>query len=246
MPPKLKTMKNILFLLLFSIIIACSPKVTTKVNESETPLDFKEEVFVLGLHETPPPNGKLIGTVKIGDSGFSVNCKWDKVIEKAKLEARKTGGNVLKITEHKTPDLGSSCHRIKADIYKLSDSNDISKLTENVTETIDSTWDYALLNIYRPRNYTGSMVGYNLYLGDSLICRVKNNFKTQIKIKKTGLNTLWAKTESKEEVPIDIQLGKEYYIRCGIGMGVMVGRPQIELVDRKTGSVEYNQIKSKK
>ena len=90
------------------------------------------------------------------------------------------------------------------------------------------------------------MIGYDLYLGDSLLCRVKNNSKQEIRIYSKGANKLWAKTESKAEVPIDITMGREYYLRCGIRMGVMVGRPELQLVDSREGQVEYNTIKTKK
>ena len=89
------------------------------------------------------------------------------------------------------------------------------------------------------------MVGYDLHLGDSTICRVKNNFKTTLYIKKDGLNTLWAKTETKSEVPIDVKMGKTYYLRCGITMGAFVGRPKLELIDSRTGKAEFQSFKAK-
>jgi len=32
-----------------------------------------------------PQHSEVIGFVKIGDTGFSINCGWEVVIEKAKL-----------------------------------------------------------------------------------------------------------------------------------------------------------------
>lgn len=89
------------------------------------------------------------------------------------------------------------------------------------------------------------LVKFNLYLGDTVICKVRNNFKTTVHIKKDGLNTLWAKTESKSEVPIDIEFGKTYYLRCEVTMGALVGRPKLELVDNKTGKLEFESFKAK-
>ena len=74
---------------------------------------------------------------------------------------------------------------------------------------------------------------------------MKNNFKTTIHIKKDVLNSLWAKTEAKSEVPIDVKMGKTYYLRCGINVGVFVGHPKIELVDPKTGKSEFESFKAK-
>ena len=111
-------------------------------------LDYKEEVTVIGITEEPPATATEIGTIKIGDTGFSTNCGWDVVIEKAKTEARKAGGNVLKITEHIPPSMmGSSCDRITAKIFKVGNPQDLTNLKSKNTSVVDSTWDYAKLSL---------------------------------------------------------------------------------------------------
>jgi hypothetical protein len=67
-----------------------------------------------------------------------------------------------------------------------------------------------------------------------------------VKIDREGLITLWARTETKTELPIDIRFGNEYYIRCSISMGAFVGRPRLEQVDNKTGKLEIQSISDKK
>lgn len=104
--------------------------------------------------------------------------------------------------------------------------------------------DYAVLYVYRYGGY-GSAVSYDLYLGDSVICRVSNNFKKEIHLKKDGMNSLWAQTESKKEIPINMKYGHQYYLRCGIETGVFVGRPTFELVDYQTGKAEYDAFNAK-
>ena len=238
-------MKKILLGLTTILLAACSAKISTSLTKTLPPLDYKEEVTVIGISEDAPANATEIGIVKIGDTGFSTNCGWDVVVEKAKTEARKAGGNVLKITEHIPPSMmGSSCDRITAKILKVENPQDLTNLKSKNTSVVDSTWDYAKLYVYRPGG-AGALVGYDLYLGDSVIWRAKNNSKKEIKITKKGMNTLWAKTEAKAEVPINIEYGREYYLRCTMGMGIMVGRPQLQLVDRLEGKSEYNSAKSK-
>ncbi|GHT10226.1 hypothetical protein FACS189426_10090 [Bacteroidia bacterium] len=122
-------------------------------------------------------------------------------------------------------------------------SQNYSTETEFV-ESIPTDADYALLHIYRS-GLIGAAVGYDLYIGDALICHVKNKMKETVKIDQEGLNTLWAKTESKTELPINIQFGHEYYIKCSVKMGVVVGRPKLEIVDNKKGRSEYSAIKEK-
>lgn len=89
------------------------------MQKTYAPLDYREEVRVFEIEEKIPSDAEKLGTIKVGDSGFSIKCNYATVIDKAKMESRKVGGNVLKITKHKRPDLWSSCHRITADIYKV-------------------------------------------------------------------------------------------------------------------------------
>ena len=114
-------MKINVFLIIGSILIltSCSAKLTSSMQKTYAPLDYKEEVRVFGVGEEIPSNAEKLGTIKVGDSGFSVNCNYATVLDKAKTESRKVGGNALKITKHKKPDLWSSCHRITADVYKI-------------------------------------------------------------------------------------------------------------------------------
>ena len=106
--------------------------------------------------------------------------------------------------------------------------------------------DCALLHIYRKGSFAGAAIGYDLCLDDDKIFRVTNKSKTTIKITKEGMYTLSAKTETKTEVPINIQFGNEYYVRCGVKMGALVGRPKIEAVDNRTGKAEFEKISLKK
>ena len=114
-------MKINVFLIIGSILIltSCSAKLTSSMQKTYAPLDYKEEVRVFELGEGIPSNAEKLGTIKVGDSGFSVSCSYATVLDKAKTESRKVGGNILKITKHKRPDLWSSCHRITADVYKV-------------------------------------------------------------------------------------------------------------------------------
>ncbi|MCL2072973.1 MAG: DUF2846 domain-containing protein [Marinilabiliaceae bacterium] len=240
-------MKVNLYLIIGGILIltSCSAKLTSSIQKTYAPLDYKEEVRIFELGEEIPPNAEKLGTIKIGDSGFSTNCNYDVVIEKAMLASRKVGGNALKITEHYTPDILSSCHRIIADVLRIADIENFKAVDEIVDiDNVLFDADYAIINVYRAGGQ-GALVSYDLYLGDSIICRVSKNFCESIKIYKEGLNSLWAKTESKTEIPINVEFGKTYYVRCGITMGAFVGRPSLTMVDNNTGKAEFNAIELK-
>ncbi|MZP67097.1 MAG: hypothetical protein GT597_13205 [Bacteroidales bacterium] len=238
-------MKKILGVLMVYVLISlssCNPKISTSISRSYPPLDYQQEVVVIGLDQPEPDNAEVLGQVKTGDTGFSTNCSYEVVIDKIKLEARKAGGNAIKVIEHKTPSaMGSSCHRITARILRVENTE---SFTPEVEQELLLDVDYAILNVYRYGG-AGAMVSYDLYLGDSVICRVKNNYKKTILIKKDGLNTLWARTEAKSEVPIDVKMGKTYYLRCGITIGAFVGRPKLELIDSKTGKAEFESFRAK-
>lgn len=226
------------------VLLSCTPRISTSISKNYSELDYREEVRVLGLQDAVPSNSEELGEVKIGDSGFSVNCGWDVVIDKAKIEARKIGGNAIKIIKHIPPSpLGSSCDRITAKILKVKDFANMSPLLVKDSALINA--DYALLHVYRPGG-AGALVSYDLYLGDSIICRVSNKWKKTLKIRKDGLNNLWARTEVKKEIPINVKFGNEYYVRCSLTMGAFVGHPKLELVDPLAGKTEFQALKVSK
>ncbi|MDR2084416.1 MAG: DUF2846 domain-containing protein [Bacteroidales bacterium] len=230
----------ILFGICALIISSCSPKVSTSISKTYDKLNSTEPIVVFGVDDAAPSNAEILGNLKIGESGLTVNCEFESVLALATDEARKIGGNAIKLTEHNTPSaLGSSCHRIKADILRI-DNIETFISTESSKDTSISD-EYAVLHIYR-QGGAGALVGYDLYLGDNVICRVKNKWRETIIIREEGRNTLWARTEAKAELPINIQFGKEYYIRCSITMGAFVGHPKIELVDSSVGKLEIKSI----
>ena len=49
--------------------------------------------------------------------------------------------------------------------------------------------------------------------------------------------------ETKEEVKINIEKGKEYFVRCSVNMGVVLGRPEINLIENYIGMKEFDEMK---
>ncbi len=127
-------MRQIRIILLGITVIfsSCAPKISTSISKNYGTLDSKMRVNVFDLNDSVPLNTEVLGYVKIGDTGFSTNCSWDVVIDKAKNEARQVGGNAIKIVDHRPPSLmGSTCHRIKAIILKVSNSEIVSMTNKN-------------------------------------------------------------------------------------------------------------------
>lgn len=100
----------------------------------------------------------------------------------------------------------------------------------------------ARVHIYRVGRTAGSAIGYDIHLGNEVVWRAKNKSRATIELSEAGFATLWAKTESRVDLPLDIVPGREYYVRCGIKMGALVGRPELELVDAVTGKAEFDAI----
>lgn len=103
--------------------------------------------------------------------------------------------------------------------------------------------DVALLHLYRPATKVGVLVSYDLHLDDAVVFHAKYKTKTTVRLTSEGLKTLWAMTETKTTLPLDIRLGQEYYVRCDIGMGAFVGRPRLKLFDNAEGKRQFDKIK---
>lgn len=111
-------------LLLALSILAMAAGCTTNTSKKasvfypSTPLPAETPVEVIGLGQKAPEGATLIGSLKIGDGWTRTKfCTYDRVIADAQVQARGMGGNLIQITEHRDPDMWSTCHRIKADVY---------------------------------------------------------------------------------------------------------------------------------
>lgn len=121
-----------------------------------------------------------------------------------------------------------------------------SDVTETQAPEYQLSDDCALIHIYRKSSMAGAAISYDVYLDDEKVYRASNKSKTTIRLTKAGPATLSAKTETKTELPINIELGKEYYVNCGIKMGALVGRPKMEIVDKSKGKPEFDKVPLKK
>jgi hypothetical protein len=228
-------MKKNLFLFVGLIVMlsSCSPRVSTAITKQYSPLEPQEDVLVFGAQDPQPQDAEFLGIVRIGSAMTSTKCDIYLVLLRAMSEARKIGGNALKLTQH-IPN-GNGCHQISANILRINNPQDYS------FTTIPDYADYALLHLYRPIG-SGAAVNYDLHLDTSVIARVNNNWRKIVRIEKEGPYSLWARTEQKVELPLNIKFGNEYYVRCAVTSGLLVGRPQLSLVDNSFGRVEFQSV----
>lgn len=116
--------------------------------------------------------------------------------------------------------------------------------SETASAALPAGTPYALLHFYRPGKMTGFLIGYDVHMGDSLVYRARNGSQVGVRRRVPGPVRVWAKTEVREEIVLDVQPGREYYVRCTIGMGALVGRPHLQQVSAAQGRKESARIAS--
>jgi hypothetical protein len=104
---------------------------------------------------------------------------------------------------------------------------------------------YAMLYVYRPAGGVGTLVSYNVHLDDEKICRVHDGDYYAIPVKKEGKVILWTRTEARVELPMEVQFGKAYFVKCGVSMGAFVGHPTLKMMEARTAVRQFKFDKTK-
>lgn len=242
--------KQILLFLIAFALINCSSSIKTKISNSNfSALEDNEIIYILKNENSIPKGSDFVGNLKIGDTGFSTDCSYETVINNAKSEAKKLGANLVFLTEVKEPGtFTSSCYRIKAELYRNLDDNAIAALKKKYSERNKSRLpkdaDYAVIHFYRPSDANGMLLGYKIKTkNDSIIGRLTNGGKFIYKTKQLGNQKFYGELETKKEIEITLKKGEEYFVRCGVVSGVILGRPEINIVQNHTGIKEFEETK---
>lgn len=118
-----KVVAYVSVVLAMSVMASCSPRVITSVTN---PLPAKEasRVAVYDEGAIVPNSAQVIGQVRVTDGGLcpTGKCRYPQVVEIAKQQTAKAGGNALYVRQHQLPDGHSTCHRITCDMLYLTDS----------------------------------------------------------------------------------------------------------------------------
>lgn len=120
------------------LFVGCAPAVHTSIHKSYPARSENALVTVFANTDSIPAAAEMLGNVQIKDAGFSINCNYEQVMQLANKEVNKIGGNALHILWHRTPNpLGSSCHRIAANMLLLPDTIYAESVYTNIaTQTI--------------------------------------------------------------------------------------------------------------
>ncbi len=90
----------------------------------------------------------------------------------------------------------------------------------------------ALIVVYRPSRFVGAAVQLTLMDGEKAVTSLLNA-GYYVYPRDPGPLTLWAKTEVRKEVSISVEAGKTYFVKGGVSMGLIMGRPQLREVSRE-------------
>jgi hypothetical protein len=107
------------------------------------------------------------------------------------------------------------------------------------------TANYATLNLYRPKNAVGGLVGYNIKLDDSTICKLKNGRKFSVRLYKEGIIKIWPGTEDTK-ISINVKFGEEYFVKFAMVSGLVGEHPELNLINPEQGRVEFEALQDKK
>lgn len=243
-------MTKLLLLPVLILFVSCGTSVSSKLaNRNYQKLNDDIEMIVLEKEDVLPNGSEFIGDIKIGDSGFTTDCGYNKVVSDATNSARNSGANIVQIMEVKKPKaFGSTCYRIKAKIYRNLNAESLSSIKEKNDiknkSRLPQDADYALIHFYRPKMVTGVFLGYKIKdANDSIIGRLRNGEKFIFKTKEFGMQSFYGALETKEELKINIEKGKEYFVRCSVNPGVVLGRPEINLIENHIAIKEFDEMK---
>lgn len=245
-------MKKLFILPALLLFTSCATSISTKLSQHNyAALPEQDPIYILDENDNLPANSQFIGDIKIGDSGFTTDCGYNKVINDATATARKSGANIVQIVELKDPSLlGSTCYRIKARIYRNFDTESLVRISERRNlrnkSRLPEGSDYALIHFYRPTMAIGALIGYKIKNGnDSIVGRLRNGEKFTFKTKEFGDQTFYAVLETREEIKINVEKGQEYFVRCGMNTGLVIARPDLNITENFIGSKEFEELKSR-
>lgn len=106
--------------------------------------------------------------------------------------------------------------------------------------------DKGLVYIYRSSSFKGAAVSYDVHVknkgNDKVVTNLKNGGYFPY-FADAGENEVWAKTEAKSSVTLDVKPGQTYYVKGGIRMGFAIGRPELTMQPADVGAAEILECK---
>ncbi len=106
----------------------------------------------------------------------------------------------------------------------------------------DIPQDKGVIYVYRPNSIIGSAVRYDVFANDELVCNLVRGGYC-LHYAKPGEVEFWGKTEAKGSITIDVKAGQEHYVKGSLSMGILLGRPNLTLVEPKDAMGDLTECK---
>lgn len=100
----------------------------------------------------------------------------------------------------------------------------------------------ALVHIYRLKSIAGMGASFDVYAGDKLICELKEGTGCATAVP-PGEIEIWSRFLSKGSVTLDVEAGREYYVRGSVTKGpLFLWRPHYAEVLERIGKGEIARL----
>jgi hypothetical protein len=83
---------------------------------------------------------------------------------------------------------------------------------------------------FRP-SATGFLIACTVHEGDAVISHLGNG-KYFIHVAEPGVHSYMVESEVKDTIRLEVEPGETYFVKCSIGMGIMMGRPNLTPADK--------------
>ena len=156
----------------------------SKVFRKSPEIVNPNQVHIVEIGDSIGDSYEVVGTVNITDKLLTARCGYDYVINLAKNETSKNGGNALALRKHKKPDIWSTCHRIEGVMLVLdeipgSEGENVSgKENVNLASYVSPQKKHQYNTFYVNLGY--SYIYSDIYMADGASGNPKNGFEWQL------------------------------------------------------------------
>lgn len=110
-------------------------------------------------------------------------------------------------------------------------------LTQDIQQFPEPEENMGIVYFYRPSSLIGAIISYDIYLDQQRVGRSINGKYFYLMLEPNQYH-FSAQTESKEEVWVKVEEGKAYYVKTGVNLGLMVGRPDFQQIPEYSANEE--------
>lgn len=174
----------------------------------------------------------IVGKIDIGDTGFTIDCSMDTVLQLAKNRACAEGANAIKIIQIKEPDFYSTCYRMNALLLTYTENEADKSIPSNKPEVqgtgfLLSESGYVVTNHHVVENQTEIKVVFphkNATFEAEVQIKDTNNDLVILRLKGFTYNKIFA-----EEMPYafkpsgNLKLGMQVFT-LGFPLGQVLGK----------------------